>query len=189
MPLTPPGLAAALIPALLASGNTGIAVPQFALGVATGVCLFTQSSPATSVDAGTLGVGATAMPFLVPQPLILTNLLAGFAATGTVGIMMPSLALGLSVGLNVGFLQGVLTMVHPSVGLGAAVVKLVPAGAVPAMIAGFAAAAMVGPGAIKTATGIGIGLTTLFAAYTLPAPIVGPPNIAPGAGVGVGKIV
>ena len=189
MPLTPPGVAAALIPSLLASGNIGIAVPLFALGTATGVCLFAQSSAVVSVDAGTLGVGATALPLLVPQPLLLGNLLLGFAAVGNVGIMTPLLATGLSVGLNIGFLQGLITMVHPTVGLGTGVAKFVPSGAVPAMIAGFAAAGMVGPGAIKTATGIGIGLTTLFAAYALPVPIVGPPNIAPGAGAGFGKIV
>ena len=189
MPLTPPGLAAALIPALLASGNIGIAVPQLALGTATGVCLFTQSMPVISADVGTLGVGATALPLLVPQPLLLTSLLAGFAASATVGTMAPLLAAGLSVGLNVGFLQGLITMAHPSVGVGTGVAKFIPTGAIPAMIAGFATAGMIGPGAIKTATGIGIAMTLVFGAYTLPVPIVGPPAPAPGAGAGIGKIV
>lgn len=189
MPLTPPGIAAALIPSLLASGNTGIAVPQFALGVATGVTLFAQTMVVASVDSGTLGVGATTLPLLVPQPLLLSSLLAGFAASATVGILAPAVAAGLSVGLNIGFLQGLLIMTHPSVGLGAGVAKFVPAGAVPAMVAGFAAAGMIGPLAIKTATGIGIGLTTLFAAYTLPVPIMGPPSPIPSSGAGIGKIV
>jgi hypothetical protein len=189
MPLTPPGLAGALIPALYSSGNIGIAVPLLALGVGTGICTFAQSTTVISVDAGTLGVGATVLPLLVPQPAILGNLIIGFAAVGNVGIMTPSLALGLSVGLNVGFLQGLITMVHPTVGLGTGVAKFIPSGAVPSMIAGFAAVGMVGPGAIKTATGIGIALTALFAEYTIPVPIVGPPSPAPGAGAGVGKIV
>jgi hypothetical protein len=189
MPLTPPGLAAALIPALLASGNTGIAMPQFALGIATGVCIFTQSMGVVSADTGTLGVGATVLPLLVPQPLLLASLLSGFAASATVGIMAPAIAAGLSVGLNVGFLQGVLTMAHPTVGVGVGVAKFVPTAAIPAMLAGFAAVGMIGPGAIKTATGIGIALMTTFGVYTLPVSIVGPPAPASSAGAGVGKIV
>lgn len=189
MPITPVGLAAALIPSLVSCGNIGIAVPQFSLGVATGVSIFCQSSTVVTVDVGTLGVGAGLFPFLVPQPLILSSMLAAFAATGTVGVMMPPLALGLSIGLNIGFLQGLLTTVHPGVGLGSGVAKVIPSSAVPSMIAGFAAAGMVGPAAIKMATAIGIGLTIIFAAYITPIVIVGPPSILPGAGPGFGKIV
>ncbi len=189
MPLTPVGLAGVLVPALFAAGNIGIAVPQLALGVGTGISLFAQQSSVVSVDVGTLGVGAGAQPLLVPQPLLLGSLLAGFAATGTGGVMAPLLALGLANGLNLGFLQGLLVTVHPGVGLGTGVAKIIPAAAVPSMIAGFAAVGMVGPGAIKTATGIGIALTITFATYVTPIVIAGPPSIAPGAGPGFGKIV
>jgi hypothetical protein len=75
------------------------------------------------------------------------------------------------------------------VGLGTGVAKIVGAGAVPFMISGFASAGMVGPASVKTATGIGIGLTLAFATFTMPIVIAGPPSIAPSAGVGVGKIV
>ncbi len=189
MPLTPVGIAGVLTPALLASAQIGIAVPQFALGVGTGVTIFAQQSSVTSIDTGTLGAGVTVAPLLVPQPLLLVNILAGFAATGTVGVMSPLMAVGLANGLSIGFLQGLITMVHPGVGLGAGVAKVIAAGAVPAMIAGFTAAGMTGVGAVKMATAIGIALTITFATYVLPVPIVGPPSIVPGAGVGIGKIV
>ena len=189
MPLTPVGLAAALVPALIASGNVGIAVPQLALGVGTGVTLFAQASVVSSVDVGTLGVGAGSQPLIVPQPLLLASILSGFAATGTAGIMAPLLALGLANGLSVGFLQGLLVTVHPGVGLGTGVAKIVPSAAVPSMVAGFTAVGMTGPGAVKTATGIGIGLTLTFATFAMSIAIIGPPSISPGAGVGVGKVV
>lgn len=189
MPLTPVGVAGVLTPALIASGNIGIAVPQLALGVGTGVGIMAQGSSVVSVDTGTLGVGVSTVPLLVPQPLLLTSFLTGLAASGTIGVMMPALALGLANGLAVGFLQGLVVMAHPGVGLGAGVAKFIVTTAVPSMIAGFAAVGMVGPGAVKTATGIGIGLTIAFAVLTLPVPIVGPPSIVAGAGAGIGKIV
>ncbi len=189
MPLTPVGLAGVLVPALVSSAQLGIAIPQFALGVGTGVTIFTQSTVVTSVDTGTLGAGVTTIPLLVPQPLLLANLLAGFAATATVGVMAPLMAVGLANGLALGFLQGLVVMTHPGVGAGAGVAKFIGVGAVPAMIAGFTAAGMVGVGAVKMATAIGIALTLTFATYVLPVPIVGAPSILPGAGVGVGKIV
>jgi len=189
MPLTPVGLAGILVPALISSAQIGIAVPQFSLGVATGASLFLQQSTVTSVDSGTLGVGATVVPLLVPQPLLLTSLLAGFASTGMVGVMSPLLALGLANGFALGFLQGLVTMTHPGVGLGAGVAKLIGVGAVPAMIQGFAASGMTGPGPIKMATSIGIGLSITFVAWTMPIPIAGAPSIAPSSGTGFGKIV
>jgi hypothetical protein len=189
MPLTPVGLAAVLVPALVSSGQLGIAVPQFALGVATGVTLFAQASPVTSIDTGTAGAGVTAIPLIVPQPLLLSSLLAGFASTATVGVMAPALALGLANGLALGFLQGLITMTHPGVGVGAGVAKVIPASAVPSMIAGFAAAAMIGPAAVKLATGIGIALTITFGTYVQPIPILGAPSVVPATGVGIGKII
>ncbi len=189
MPLTPVGLAGVLVPALISAAQVGIAVPQYALGVATGVTIFAQQSSVTSTDTGTLGAGTTTVPLVVPQPLLLASILTGFAATGTVGVMAPIHAVGLATGLSVGFLQGLVVMTHPGVGVGAGVAKVLGVGAVPAMLAGFSAAGMVGVGAVKMATAIGIALTLTFATFVMPIPIVGPPSIVPGSGVGIGKIV
>jgi hypothetical protein len=189
MPLTPVGLTAVLVPALVASAQVGIAVPQFALGVANGVATFAQTATVTSVDVGTLGAGVTAVPLVVPQPLLLANMLAGFAATSTLGPMAPLLALGLANGLSIGFLQGIVTLAHAGVGAGAGVAKVVGAGAIPAMIAGFASVGMTQPGSVKMATAIGTALTLTFTTFVMPVPILGPPSISPGAGAGFGKIV
>lgn len=190
MPLSPVGLAGVLIPSLLASGNIGIAVPQFSLGVATGVVAATTASTVISLNAGTAGPGVTAIPLIIPQPLLLATLLGGFAATATLGPMAPLLALGLANGLQLGFLQGLVTMVQP-VGVGGGVAKVIAPAPIPTMIGGFASAGMVGPGSVKMATAIGIALTTLFGAYVFPVPILGPPSIVPLAGVPsiIGKIV
>lgn len=190
MPLSPVGLTAVLVPALISAGQLGIAVPQFALGVSTGVVTTTSASLVVSLNAGTAGPGVSAIPLIVPQPLLLAQLLVGFAATGQVGPMAPLLALGLANGLSLGFLQGLVTMVQP-VGVGAGVAKVIAAAAIPSMIGGFASAGMAGPGSVKMATAIGIALTNLFNTYAFPVPIAGPPSIVPLAGVPsiIGKIV
>jgi len=189
MPLTPPGLTGVLIPSLAASLMLGTAMPQLAQGVAFGTTFWaTQGAVVTSVDVGTLGVGAGAVPLIVPQPLILANLLVAFAANGMLGPMAPLEATGLSVGLSLGLAEALITTIHPTVGAGAGVVKI-SGTAIPSMIAGFAAAGMKGPSATQQATAIGMAFDLTFAVFVLPTPILGPPSIVPSAGVGTGKIV
>lgn len=182
MPLTPVGAAAILTPALVSCGQLGIAVPQLALGVGTGMSVFAKASVIVSINGGTLGPGVTTLPFLVPQPLLLASLLGSFAGSGILGVMAPLLATGLANGMSVAFLQGLVTMVQ-IVGVGAGVAKVIPAGAVPAFIGGFAAAGLTGKSAVQLATAIGIAMNITFAAYVFPVPIVGAPSIVPVAGV------
>lgn len=189
MPLTPPGMSGALIPSLAASLMLGSAMPQLAQGVANGTVFWaSQAAVVTSVDVGTLGVGASVAPFIVPPPLLLANLLIAFTAQGMLGPMAPLECTGLSVGISLGLAQAILTGIHPTVGAGAGVAKI-SGTAIPSMLLGFASAGLHGPGAIKQATAIGMALDLTFAALLLPIPIVGPPSIVPSAGVGTGKIV
>lgn len=189
MPLTPPGLSGALIPSLAASLMLGPAMPQLAQGVANGTVFWaSQAATVTSVDTGTLGVGASFVPLIVPPPLLLANLLIAFTANGMLGPMAPLEATGLSIGLSLGLAQALLVGIHPTVGLGAGVAKITGT-AIPSMIAGFVSAGMKGPSAVQQATAIGMALDLTFAAFVLPIPIVGPPSIVPSAGVGTGKIV
>jgi hypothetical protein len=189
MPLTPVGLSAVLIPNLVGAGMLGTGLPQYALGVSNGVVLYNLQLKVITVDAGTLGAGVGLLPLLVPQPLLLSGLFAGFAAQALIGPMAPPLAIGLANGLSLGLVQGLVTTVHPTVGVGACVARFVGPSAVPSMIAGFASAGMVGPGATKKASAIGIALDIVFQAFTLPIPIVGPPSILPGGGAGFGTVV
>ena len=189
MPLTPASITGLVTVNLLATGNLGTKVPQLAAGVAAGVMLWNASLKVVTIDAGTLGVGVGLLPCVIPQPLLLASFLGGLAATGNVGVMMPLLALGLANGLALSFATGVITTTHPTVGTGTGVARFNGGSAVPGMIGGFASVGMVGPGPTKIATGIGVGLDTAFAAFTVPIPIVGPPSPAASGGTGFGTIV
>ncbi len=189
MPLTPFSMSGALLPALAASGMLGTGTPQFALSVANGAVLYAQAATVISADTGTIGVGASAVPLVVLPQLLLPNLLTGFAAQQILGVMAPALATGLSIGLSIGFATGLVTTVHPTVGVGAGVARVTGGSAIPFMILAFASGGMIGQGAVKQATAIGIGLDITFAAFVMPIPIVGAPGPSPSAGAGFGKIV
>jgi hypothetical protein len=190
MPITPVGLTATIAAALVSTGHIGPSVPQFANGVASGVFAYlTGIVKPITVDSGVVGVGVGATPLLVPTPLITAGLTQGFAAMGIVGPFAPLTILGLSIGLTTGFAQGLITTAHTTVGVGAGVVRFQGGSAIPAMIAGFATAGMVGPGSVKKATAIGIALDTTFAAYTTVTPIAGGAGPAPSVGVGFGSVV
>lgn len=192
MPLNPPALAAAfLAPNLLSTGNIGMGMPKFAMGVAVGVCQYlTVQAKVVTVDAGVLGVGTSIMPLLVLPPLLQGGLYAGFSSMGILGPMAPLLITGLTNGLITGWTAlALLQTNHPGIGVGAGVARIVGPTAVPAMIAGFASMGMIGDGPIKTATAIGIGLDITFAGFFEPVPIVGTGSPVGGAGVGFGSVI
>jgi len=192
MPLNPPALATGFVaPNLLAVGNIGIGVPKFSLGVAIGVCqYFGIYAKVTTVDTGTLGVGTSIIPLIVPFPLLQASLYTGFSSMGILGPMSPLMITGLSNGLMTGWIALALIQTnHPGIGTGTGVAKIVGASAIPAMITGLAAVGMVGEGSIKTATAIGMALDITFAAFVQPVPIVGSASPAGGVGVGFGSVI
>lgn len=193
MPLNPPTLAAGfLTPNMVSMGNVGTGVPKLALGIAIGVCQFlTAQSTVMTVDVGTLGVGTSIIPLIVPSPLVLSSLTSAFASVGILGIMAPKLLSGLATGLTTGWLSlALLQTNHPSVGVGTGVARVVGPSAVPAMIAGFSTAGMVGDGPTKIARAIGIGLDMVFASFVqLGVPIVGVPAPTGSSGVGFGTVI
>lgn len=190
MPLAPPLLTPIIAANLIGTGNIGTGVTQYATGVATGVAIhFTSKLKVTTIDAGSLGVGTSVMPFLVAQPLIYTSLLAGFTMGGILGPMAPLVALGLANGLAIGFLSGIVQTNHPGVGTGAGVARLTGSSAVPSMIDGFRAAGMHGSGPEKKARAIGLGLDLVVASFLMPIAIVGSASPAGGAGTGFGSII
>jgi hypothetical protein len=192
MPLNPPSLATGFIaPNLLAVGEIGIGVPKFALGVAIGVCqYFGIYAKVTTVDTGTLGVGTSIIPLIVPNPLLQSSLFSGFSSMGILGPLAPLMITGLTNGLVTGWVALALIQTnHPLIGTGAGVAKIVAPTAVPAMIAGLAAVGMVGGGSIKMATAIGMALDITFASFVQPVPIVGTATPTGGAGVGFGSVI
>ena len=193
MPLNPPALSAGFIaPNLISTGNLGTGVPKLAMGIAIGVCQYlTVQSKVTSVDVGTAGAGATFFPLIVPPPLLLGALTSAFAGTGILGVAAPQFIAGLTTAFTTGWTAlAFLQITHPTVGVGAGVAKIVGPSAVTAMITGFSAMGMAGPGPAKMATAIGIGLDTTFASFVqLAVPIVGSPSIVPSTGVGFGTVI
>jgi hypothetical protein len=167
----------------------GLGTPNFALGVSIGTSKWLLSLTVTTIDSGSLGVGSGQLPLIVPQPLLLANIAAAFAATGNVGIMMPLKALGLATGLSTAFLQAIIKTTHPGIGSGVGVARFSPVPAAPMIIAGLAEVGMVGQGVTTIATAIGMGLNQTFATLMIPIPIVGSASPAAGAGTGFGKVI
>jgi len=191
MPLVSPLLAGGFIaPNLLATGQIGQAMPKFALGVSLGVVDYLSDARVVSVDTGTLGVGLTIFPLIVPQPLLLGALFTGFGSMGILGPMAPLLITGLANGITLGLVSlALLNINHPGVGVGAGVARILGGSAIPSMLGGFDDVGMSADGPKKTATAIGIALDITFAAFFQPVPIVGPPSPVPGGGVGFGSIL
>lgn len=191
MPLASPALTSVLASQIVAAGCIGMDVPKLANGIAIGVCQFlTVQSKVTSIDTGLLGVGTSIMPLLVPSPLIQSSLMAAFPSAQIIGIRAPQLILGLTNGLAAGFASlALMQIAHPGIGVGTGVARVVGGTAIPAMIAGFAAASMVGDGPVKMARAMGTALDTIFASYIQPVVIAGSPSIVGGAGVGLGVVI
>jgi hypothetical protein len=189
MPLVPFAMAGVLTPALLGVGMLGLATPKFSLGVSIGVAQWLKAVTVTTTDAGSLGVGSGQLPLIVPQPILLTNILTSMASLGLAGVMMPLKSLGLSVGLTGGLVLGLIKTTHPTVGAGTGVAKFSPTPAPPFIVAGLAQAGLVGPSVVKIATAIGMGLNKTFLLMALPIPIVGAASPSAGAGVGFGVVI
>ena len=189
MPLLPIGIQATLTPSLLATGMLGVSTPTFALGVGIGVSTWLKSVPVSTIDSGSLGVGSGQLPLVVPQPLLLANIMASFVSMGVIGPMSMLKAVGLATGLSLAFPTGIIKTTHPGIGVGTGVAKFGPVPAAPFIIAGLAQVAMTGPGVVQVATAIGLGINLTFTALVLPIPIVGAGSPAGGAGVGYGMVI
>lgn len=191
MPLVSPVMAAGFIaPNLLATGQIGQAMPKFALAVSLGVVDYLSSAKVVSVDTGTLGVGTTIFPLIVPQPVLVAALFSGFGSMGLLGPMAPLVIVGLANGITLGCAAlALLKINHPTVGVGAGVARIVGGSAIPSMLDGFDDMDMNTDGSKKMATAIGIALDITFAAFFEPVPIVGSASPVPSGGVGFGSVI
>lgn len=190
MPLTPPGIVGSLTSVFPGMGIAGIGAPQLAAGIAAGVMLWTGALTVVTVDVGTAGAGTGLMPCMIPPPLLIAGMIGGLASTGNIGIMAVPLATAIGTGLGTAFPLGMIMTVHPTVGVGTATVTFPGPSAVPFMMTGFKSAGLIGMMADKLAAGVGMGLDTAFAGFTIPAmPIVGAASPVPSSGTGSGKII
>lgn len=188
MPLTPAAIPI-MTGALLGSGLIGSQTPQLSSGVVNGVCKWVKTVTVLAPSSGTLGAGQGLAPLVVPPPTLFGALTQGFAAMEILGPMSPLLINGLANGLSQVFAQATVITTHVAVGVGAGTVKFTPGTPGPILTQGMQEAGMKGDGPVKMGSAIGIALTIVFSALTLPLVVAGSPNIVPGGGVGFGKIV
>jgi len=190
MPVSPPQALATIAPSLISVAIIGVGVPKFTQGFGIGLSTWTPKITIQTVDAGAAGAGKGApIPILIPQPVLVTNLMVGFQAYGLTGLMEPVFVVGLANGLVQLYLQAFTNTFHPGTGSGAGVARFTPPPASPDFIAGFASVDMTGEGAIKMARALAQGLETTFRTLILPQPIVGPAGPSPGGGTGFGTII
>jgi len=189
MPITSAGATAVILESLITNGMIGTGTPTVANAIGIGVSTWIQALPVTTIDTGAIGVGEGIAPLIVPTPLLLAAFFESFAGEGILGVSAPLFINGLSQGLTLTFIQGLILTTHPTVGTGAAICSFSPLSAIPFLIAAFSGNGLTNLGAIKMSTAIGIGLSTVFSSLILPSPIVGPAGPAPSAGSGFGNIV
>ncbi len=188
MPITPAAIPL-MLNSLLFNGCIGMKTPQLAAGVVLGVCKWSAAVQVLAPSTGTLGVGIGVAPLVLPPPVFVGPLYQGFSAMSILGPLSPLLITGLSQGLSLLFAQGIVQTTHATVGVGVGVARFTPPPGPPMLLLGMTEAGMVGGGPTKFAGALAIALTTIFSALTMPIVVAGTPNILPGAGPGIGKII
>jgi len=188
MPLLAVPANAAIIAASMAGASFhGISTAQVALGIATGLATYAPGIVIATVDTGTLGVGkGTGIGLIMPPPV--GQMVAAFASSVLVGIFSAPAATAVALGLTQIFATAIINTVDPLVGVGAGVVTAIPNPgiSVPAFIAGFKAAGLLGIASVTMATAVAIGLDTALPTAKGVTVIAGAPSPFPGAGAGVG---
>lgn len=200
MPLTPPGIQAALesqrLSAPLPMGGPTFSLVALALSQALVTAVNTPGLILTTgVANGTLGVGAvlptTSVILLPPNPVFLTS---GLTSAGVVGPTAVPLAVAITNGLALAFSAAQYTAPSPLVAVGTDVSRIVttPPQLLSVLQPIFGSIVGVGPTSQFLATGLSVGLASLLASATLSGIVspVSPPTGSPGSGVtGPGRLV
>ncbi len=192
MPIDPGTTTPIFTACLLSNGQIGPGIGQLAAGLALGLFQYAQAGiSVNSIDAGTLGVGTGIGPSIIlSQPLLLQSLLASFTGHGIIGPMMPAQANAVATGMSASFALALVQTLNPLVGVGAGKLQLTPNGTGSVVFAAaFLQSGLGGPQSSKLATAVGLALDAVIATAIGVIAIVGPPNIVPGAGIGIGKII
>ncbi len=188
MPLNIITMASSLTTSLIGSGMLGIETPKLAFGISIGLFEWTKTLTVQGTAVGTAGVGLAEGSFLIPPSILLPNLLVALPVNSIFGIMMPSLAVGLSTGTSLALAPGVITIPHLSVGSGGGVAKAFPTPATPFLISGLKSVGMKGKGPENVSSALSAALQVALVATPFPIKIVGPPTPAPSSGPSFGSI-
>lgn len=192
MPMDPGTLTPIFMANLLAVGMIGPSTIQLATGLANGTAIYAQTSIVfQSIDAGTLGAGVGLGVGVIVPPTIVPAMIGSFTGHGILGPFSIPTATGIANGLQLGFATAIIQTVAVGVGLGAGFGFCIPnpGASVGIYMAAFLAAGMIGPSTIQLASAVAVGLDMVLPTSTAPVVVVGPPNIIPGAGTGIGKLL
>ena len=176
---------------LVANGQIGPSISQFASGLALGLFQYTQSGlTVISIDAGVLGVGTGICPTIIlPEPVLLVSLMTSLAGHGIIGPTMPLQANAIALGVSVSLALAQVQTINPLVGIGAGKLQLIPNGTGGSIFAAaFKASGMVGSMVTNLGLAVGLGLDAVIATAIGVVAIVGSPSIVPSGGVGTGVI-
>lgn len=194
MPILPQAVTGIMTANLAANAFFGITVPQLAGAFGLGFSSYMVSGPVIqTTDTGTLGAGVGTGPGLILDPLILiSSLNATFTAQGIIGAQRTQLINAVALTVSASLPTGIITTASAGVGVGAGIVTSVipnPALSVPTMIGSFTSFGLLGVLSANLATAIALGIDQALPSSQGAVVIAGPPNIIPGAGVGIGKIL
>lgn len=200
MPLTPPGIQAALesqrLSAPLPMGGPSFSLVAAALAQALTAAVNTPGVIVTSgVANGTSGLGlvspATSLVVLPPNP---SFLITGLSSVGVIGPTSTPLAVALTNGISLAFATAQYTTPSPLIATGGDVSTIITTS--PQLLTVFQPifAAVLGPGPVSQllVAGLSAGLPLLFATAALSGIVtpLSPPTGTPGSGLtGPGRLV
>lgn len=192
MPMDPGTLTPIMLANLVSAGMIGPSTIQLATGLANGLSIYaTTTIQFQSVDVGTLGAGVGLGAGIIVPPAIVPAMIGSFLSHGILGPFSIPTATGIANGFQLCFALAVVQTVAAGVGLGAGVGFCIPnpGASTGIFVAAFTSAGMIGPSAAQLAAACAFGLDLVLPASIAPVAIVGPPNIIPGAGTGIGKLL
>lgn len=191
MPMDPATLTPIFFANLVSVGMIGPSTIQLATGLANGTSIYAETTiQFQSIDIGTLGAGVGLGAGVVIPPTIIPAMIGSFTGHGILGPFSIPTATGVANGMLQAFALAIVTTVAAGVGLGAGVGFCIPnpGASTGIFTTAFIAAGMAGPSTIQLASAVAVGLDLVLPTATAPVAIVGPPNIVPGAGTGIGKL-
>ena len=187
MAITPDTTIPIFTGSLIASGMIGPGVKQMASGLSLGLFQYLQSGVvSTSIDVGTLGVGAgVGAGIILLETILLPALTDSMTGHAIIGPMMPSLASGISIGISASLALAVVQTINPFVGIGLGKVQFLPNGSGGTIFsAAFTSAGMSGSHSSAIGSAVGLALDAVIVSSIGVVIIAGIPNIIPSAGVG-----
>lgn len=165
---------------------------QLATGCANGLFMYMTAGGCTtiSIDVGTLGAGkGTGVGIVLPYPALSSVMSATFLAHLIAGPFSPVTADAISMGISMSLALALVNTINAGVGIGAGKVQCIPTGAGGGIFAAaMLSAGMTGKMVPPLADAIGMALDAVIPTAQGVVVIAGPPNIIPGAGVGVGTV-